>query len=83
MKYLIEMGMDVNCKVTNSQSTPMTISVLNGNYDMVKYLLENGGDFLYEWNKIKVKDVSFTKRLNKLFPLLSFIKSLKCLTNIL
>ena len=55
---MIEQGVDVNLKNSNSQSTPLTISVQNGNFELTKFLLENGADFQYEWNKIKIQEMA-------------------------
>jgi len=41
---LVESGADLNQPTGGDQSTPMLVSVINGNYDLARDLLERGGD---------------------------------------
>ena len=58
MKYLLSRGMDINIKNPNSGTSPLSIAVMNGHFELTKYLLEQGADFLYENNKKKIFDIA-------------------------
>jgi ankyrin repeat protein len=58
VKFCLESGIEIDLKNPNSGTTPLTIAVMNGFYDLTKYLLEQGADFLYEHNKQRIKDIA-------------------------
>jgi len=51
VKYCLEKNIDVNLKNPVFNSTPLSIAVQNGHYEITKFLLENKADFLHEHNK--------------------------------
>lgn len=58
VKYCIDRGMEVDFKNTVGGSTPLVIAVMNGHFEITKYLLENGADFLFEYNKMSLQEVA-------------------------
>ena len=58
VKYWLNRGMDINLKNPNSGTIPLSIAVMNGHFELTKYLLEQGADFLYENNKKKIVDIA-------------------------
>ena len=58
VKFCLNQGMDIDLKGTKSGSTPLVISVINGHFELTKFLLESGADFLYEFNKQKMNELA-------------------------
>jgi ankyrin repeat protein len=58
VKYWIEKGVPIDHKNPVFGSTPLAIAVENGHFELTKYLLENGGDFLYEHNKFTIEQLA-------------------------
>lgn len=58
VKYWIEKGVSIDQKNPAFGSTPLSIAVANGHYELTKYLLEVGADFLYEHNKLTIEQLA-------------------------
>ncbi|CAI2380719.1 unnamed protein product [Moneuplotes crassus] len=58
VKFLLEKNVDIDLKNPVFGSTPLAIAVQNGHYELTKYLLERGADFLHEHNKSTVSQLA-------------------------
>ena len=58
VKYWLEQGVSINQKNPAFGSTPLSIAVSNGHYELTKYLLENGADYLYKHNKNTIEQLA-------------------------
>ena len=44
VRALVKVGADVNARATTDETTPMTTAIINGYFDIAKFLLDNGAD---------------------------------------
>ena len=44
VRALVKVGADVNARATTDETTPMTTAIINGYFDIGKFLLDNGAD---------------------------------------